>query len=472
MEAKQFFKGLSWLLVLNLLVKPAWIFVIDRQVQNSVGHRVYGAYFALFNLTYVLLFVADAGLTNMLTQRLAAGEKLHLKQLFRLKLLLLLLYATVCSAVAYATQVSQWQMLGYLILIQSFTSLFVFLRGLLTAAQLFKAGAFFSVLDKSLLFLLCIGPVYGLFRPMTMMLFLQLQTLSTFVAVCALSLYALKKDLFAVGNKTSIRKIAAWVSPFVIIVLLMSAHNRLDAFLLERLHPDGAKQAGIYASAYRLLDAANVLGYLAASFLVPFVSRHRQEKALVQKVVILTRHSLLFCAVGATAFVIVLAPWLQQVLYHTSSAYSDAVFRLCLAVLPACYLTHIYGSVLTATANLKHFIQIMLLAVAANFFLNLWLIPSYGAAGCCTAALVTQYGAALLSWIVGSKRAFISLSAGGFLFYFFALLFFLSVFYFGQKLPASVWIILSSIVLFAFVWMLTQRSRVKKSFYRFTNKYA
>src|SRR4051812_21602318 len=96
MGAKQFFKSLSGLLALNLLIKPAWIFLIDRQVQNIVGHNVYGTYFALYNLTYVLLFLADAGLSNMLTQRLSAKENLNVRQLLNVKLALLLLYVVVC----------------------------------------------------------------------------------------------------------------------------------------------------------------------------------------------------------------------------------------------------------------------------------------------------------------------------------------------------------------------------------------
>src|SRR5690242_3144341 len=107
MATKHFFRGLSWLLLLNLLVKPAWIFLIDRQVQNIVGHDAYGTYFALFNFTYVLLFIADAGLSNMITQRVAAEEKISTRQLFRLKLILLLLYVLVCVCIALLTGVSQ-----------------------------------------------------------------------------------------------------------------------------------------------------------------------------------------------------------------------------------------------------------------------------------------------------------------------------------------------------------------------------
>ena len=57
MKSIQFFKGLSWLIILNLLVKPVWLFFIDRQVQLAVGYEEYGKYFAILNLSYVLFFL-------------------------------------------------------------------------------------------------------------------------------------------------------------------------------------------------------------------------------------------------------------------------------------------------------------------------------------------------------------------------------------------------------------------------------
>ena len=462
MKLQLFFKGLFSLLVLNLLIKPAWIFLIDRQVQNIVGHEAYGTYFALYNLTYVLLFVADAGLSSMLAQRLAAEERLPVRQLLRLKLLLLLLYAAVCTTIGLIAGVEQWTTLGYLILTQSLTSVFIFLRSLLTAKQYFKADAVFSVLDRTLLLALCTGPVYGLFRPITIQLFLQLQTLSMSAAVCSLFLFLAKRNAFTAGKTIAVKKLVGWIAPFVLILLFMSAHNRLDAFLLERLHPDGAAQAGIYATAYRLLDASNMIGYLTASFLVPFLSRHRSDKALVQQVLLFTRHGLLLFAAGAVAFVVVFAPWLQAILYHATDAYSSTVMRLCLAALPAYYLTHIYGSALTATAQFRPFVQLLFSALLANVLLNLWLIPQYGALGCCIAALVSQYACGIALWLAASRKLAVSVSVSSAAGYVAVAAVLVALFSFGQKLTGNVWIILSSIALLAFVCLATQRNLIKK----------
>lgn len=464
MGAKPFFKSLSWLLVLNLLVKPAWIFLIDRRVQNIVGHEAYGTYFSLYSLTYILIFVADAGLSSMIPQRLATKSGLSVWPLFRLKLLLVVLYALACVLAAALAGIRRWDLLGYLILIQVLTSLFLFLRSFLTAKQFFQTDAVFSVLDKTLLLLFCIGPVYGFFRPMTLVFFLQLQTLSSSLAVLGLLCFWLRKNLFAGHSAGERKSLAVLTAPFVVIVLLMSAHNRLDAFLLERLHPAGAGEAGLYAAAYRLLDAGNMLGYLTASFLVPFLVRHQTDKLLQQQVLLLCRHLLLFLSTAAAAFVFLFAPWLQQILYHSEEAYGNHLLRLCVLTLPAYYLIHIYGSALTATANFRLLIRIVFFATAVNAALNVLLIPTYGAAGCCVAALVSQYGCGLLLWLLASRRLSLSPAGQSMLLSAGLAPCFLLLFLLGQRLTGNVWIILSSIAPLATILLLILRGPIKKLF--------
>ena len=46
-----------------MLVKPAWVFLIDRTVQNRVGHAAYGTYQALFNLGVIFQIILDLKLS-------------------------------------------------------------------------------------------------------------------------------------------------------------------------------------------------------------------------------------------------------------------------------------------------------------------------------------------------------------------------------------------------------------------------
>jgi O-antigen/teichoic acid export membrane protein len=193
----------------------------------------------------------------------------------------------------------------------------------------------------------------------------------------------------------------------------MAAHNRLDAFLLERLHAAGAYEAGVYAAGYRLLDAANMMGYLVASFLVPFLARHRTEPLLVQETVSETGYGLLLYGLFASLFVVCFAVPVQQVLYPAGGEYTALVIQWCLAVLPAYLLLHVYGSVLTALGQLNAFLRILTGAVVVNTLLNVILIPAWGAVGCCLAALVSQYGCAGVVYVVASRKNKIAVDVKG-----------------------------------------------------------
>ena len=68
---RKFVTNLALVLFLNLLVKPFWIFGIDRTVQNVVGSEGYGFYFSLFSLSLLLNIFLDFGITNFNNRSIA-----------------------------------------------------------------------------------------------------------------------------------------------------------------------------------------------------------------------------------------------------------------------------------------------------------------------------------------------------------------------------------------------------------------
>src|SRR6185503_376425 len=90
-EPSRFYSSLRLLIILNVVIKPLWIFGIDRQVQNTVGTEVYGNYFSILNLSIVFSFLLDWGLTIFFNRQLSsqktnfidkAGSFLFIKLLF------------------------------------------------------------------------------------------------------------------------------------------------------------------------------------------------------------------------------------------------------------------------------------------------------------------------------------------------------------------------------------------------------
>ena len=449
MSHSKFYSSLLLLIILNALIKPFWIFGIDRQVQNITGAAEYGTFFSLLNLSIVFGFLLDWGLTNFINRELAARKTELQEQLgsfFLLKLLFALLYAAVVMAVALLAGVKRWDILAGVIVIQFLTFLFLFLRNIITANQWFRTDAWLSVLDKALMILFagCFIFLPMVFGSIDIDRFLFAQVISTTIAIIivVVILYA-KKIVFKKPQLNFFtRGVLYSVLPFALTVFLMSVHVRADGFLLERIHPHGAHEAGIYAAAYRLLDASNMVGFLIASFFMPFIARLWSEHQPLGKTILQTRHLQLMFAVTIAAIAIMLAPWLQKILYHRSDVYSIKVLRWCLPVLIGYSFVQVYGTVMTATGNITAFCYLNLVAVVINIVLNLFLIPSYGAFGCCIAALCSQAFLAVATMVFVNYKLKIPPDARSLSLYLLNGLLVCSVLYFLSKTSFNLWLTL------------------------------
>lgn len=395
--SSRFYSSLGLLILLNAVIKPLWIFGIDRQVQNLAGTEAYGHYFAVFGLAYVLGFLLDWGLTTFLNRMLSAGEEKGRETIaacIKLKIVFAFIYLAVVSVIAYAAGLRDWTIILSLAGIQILGSFFVFFRALITAAQWFGTDAWLSVLDKTLMIIFCgsflvFPAVTGVINIHT---YLYLQLAATLLALIAVKLILWKRKILPVSFKNSriSKEDFRSMLPFGLIVLLMSMHNRLDGFLLERLHVNGAHEAGLYAGSYRLLDAFNMVGFLIASFLLPYIARLKSESKSYDAVVLNARHLLVVISLWVTALALFISPAIIHLLYQKQGEDAIPVMQYCLPALLGYSLTQVYGTVLTATGRIREFCVIVLISVIVNVLLNLWLIPSYGAKGTAIAALVSQ----------------------------------------------------------------------------------
>ncbi|MBC7875189.1 MAG: polysaccharide biosynthesis C-terminal domain-containing protein [Ferruginibacter sp.] len=448
-ESSRFYSSLGLLIILNVIIKPLWIFGIDRQVQNVVGTATYGIYFSLLNFSIVFSFLLDWGLTAFFNRQLAANPGSftdRISQFLFIKLLFALLYAGIVCGVAYLSGIRHWDILGYVIIIQVLTSLFVFLRSIVTAHQWFNTDALLSVLDKALMILICGCLIYfpsfagsGL----TIEIFLLVQTGCTAFAVAVVLIVILRKGItFSFKTFTGNQQLFKSALPFAIVVLLMSVHYRLDGFLLERIHSNGAYEAGLYAGAYRLLDAANMMGYLLASFMLPFLTRQWSKGKMIDQVVLGIRHLLLVASLAVIITVVFLAPWIQEILYHNTDKAAISILQWCLPAIAGYSLIHIYGTVLTATGHIVQFGRITFLAVVLNIILNLLLIPGWGAKGCCFAALVSQVFYGVTTMLYARKKPGINIHPRSLFMYIFIGVILCLFYYLSMGVINNKWVLL------------------------------
>ncbi len=407
-ETSRFYSSLGLLILLNAIVKPIWVFGIDRQVQNEVGAADYGSYFSILNLSIVLGFLLDLGLTNYYNRQLAAMDKNFISSAgsyIFLKLLLALIFGAIITVIALLSGMQRWDIVLLVILVQVLTSLFVFFRAIITSQQWFQTDAWFSVLDKFLMIIVCGIFLYipSLFGYMNMDRFLLSQIGCTALAMLTAVVILLRRNFhFSFKKLLPASHVLKASLPFACVILLMSFHSRIDGFLLERIK--GPEEAGKYAGAFRLLDASNMVGYLVASFLLPYIARNRGEKKNIENVVLNVRHLLIMFSITLSTMVIFLAPWIQRVLYHHTDPDSIEVLQWCLPEFIGYSMIQVYGCVMTATGHIVAFNYIIMASIVINLGINIFLIPSWGAKGCCLAALASQSFCGIATmWYVKQK---------------------------------------------------------------------
>lgn len=412
---KKFVTNLAFLIVINLLVKPFWILAVDRGVQNHVGAEDYGLYFALFNFSFLFHIVLDFGVNNFNNIRIAKEPELlekHVSNILVMKGLLALVYAAITFAIGWWLSFSSFQMylLQFMVLNQILLSVVLFLRSNLAGLHYFRTDAVLSVMDRLLLIIIVGSMLWGLVPQeyLTIEIFVYAHTAAlTMAALTALALVMgkMQRLSFAI-DKNFLLSILKRTYPFALLGVLMSIYNRLDSVMIERLLGDkGASEAGIYAAAYRLLDAVNMFGFLFATLLLPIFARMLREKEHIQEL-LQTSYRLIFVLAATVAGVcLIFRNEIMQLLYHEATQYWGTIFGLLIVSFIFIASIYIFGTLLTAAERMKHLNIIALFGVILNIVLNYVLINQYQALGATIATFITQ-GLVMILHLIAAYRIF------------------------------------------------------------------
>jgi len=188
--------------------------------------------------------------------------------------------------------------------------------------------------------------------------------------------------------------------PYALLILLMSFYNRIDSVMLERLLTNGKEQAGIYAHAFRLLDAASMFGVLFAGLLLPIFARMIKQKEEIGSMV---QFSFLLLFVPALVLSISSGFYdleIMTLLKYSHPELSASIFRLLMVSFLGIATTYIFGTLLTANGSIRQLNWMALVGMGINVGLNLILIPEMQAYGSAWASLATQLFTALAQTIL------------------------------------------------------------------------
>lgn len=410
---REFLINIIFLVIINLMIKPFYIFGIDRTVQNVVEEGDYGMYFTFFSFTYLFQIINDFGIQNFNNRNISQSRQL-IDKYFPNILVLKSLMAVVFMAVIYlVARILNWDTSwNQLLLLVAFnwvlTSFLFYLRSNISGLGMYRVDSMLSVLDKLLMILICGTLLWSPAFKGTFQIewFALAQTFSLGISAFVAFYIAYRKlERFKWRFKPVFWLLIFKQSyPYALIIFLMTAYTRLDGVMIERMLPNGRFEADIYAGAYRLLDAANMFGYLFAGLLLPMFSRLLKEKKSVLK---LTRIS--FSLIWAGAITLAVSVWffkveIMDLLYDNVTEDSGPILGYLIISFVAIAGGYIFGTLLTANGNLKGMNTIFVFGLILNFGLNLYLIPKQQALGAAIATCATQLFVFILQLILAIQK--------------------------------------------------------------------
>ncbi|HFC00453.1 MAG TPA: polysaccharide biosynthesis protein [Phaeodactylibacter sp.] len=410
---KEFSINIIFLISINLLIKPFFIFGIDRSVQNIVGIETYGIYFTLLSLTYLFGIINDFGIQNFNNRAISQNHNLlqqYFPNILAIKILLGGLYLGVVFLMAWIWKydIEVWHILLMLSINMILAQYIYYLRSNISGLGMYRTDSMISAMDKLLMILICGAllwlPVFsGKFQ---IEWFVYAQTVS-FLLTALLSFFVVKNKMPNASFSIDFRLIFSLLkksAPYALVIFLMSIYTRIDAVMIERLVTNGRAESGIYGAAYRLLDASNMIGFLFAGLLLPMFAKMIKDKISVLPLV---RMSALMIWSGAITLSVITYFFQKEIvhlLYVEATPYWGEVLGVLMISFVAVSGTYIFGTLLTANGSLKKMNFVLVIAVILNIIFNYILIPKYGALGAAWTTVGTQFFAMFAQLFLAKKE--------------------------------------------------------------------
>ena len=397
---REFLINILLLIGINLLIKPVYIFGIDRGVQNAVGKEEFGLYFTIFNFTYLLQIINDFGIHTFNNKHIAQNRdllKTYFPNVLMLKTMLALLYlfSVLLLAIPFGYLKSAYlPLLLWLSFIHLLNSLMLYLRSNISALGWYRTDSFLSSLHR-LLMIGVLAPFLWVaaWREQFELIWFIYAQVATLILTAIITLWILRKKVQWQSwsfDFSFLKRIAKESYPYALAIFLMTVYTRIDSVMIERMLPDGKEQAGIYAGAYRLLDAANMIGFLFAGLLLPMFARLRKEGGEWKELLIFSLRIILSIAIALSIPVFFWKEEIMILLYLQGDAYWGQVLGwLMLSFIAGCII-YVYSALLTAADRLMKMNVFFVIGIFLNILLNYVLIPYDKAAGAALATLLTQ----------------------------------------------------------------------------------
>lgn len=397
---KEFIINVLLLVLANALIKPIYLFGIDRNIQLIVGTEEYGNYVNIVNFTFIMQFISDFGLQNYMSRYVSQdteNARITYSKILGFKVFLSLLYFLVTLGLAWIWYGEDFNIrfVAHVSLNQILVSSIFFIRANISGLGLYKTDSIISVLDR--LYLILLGGLF-IFSPslrsfVNINFFVWIQTFS--LLLCLLSgLFILIKHQFKFNisklSKDDLIKLFYASIPFALIYLTSAVFYKSDNIWLVKLLPDGKQQSGIFAASLRLYEAMSMISLAFGSLLLAMFSRSFLDKKVLHNL-LKTSLAILFIISLVLSFSgYFYGNEINNLLYHNEDPYWVRILSIMMICFIPGSINYILSSYLQATHREKLMLKIYVFAALLSVILNLFFVPSLKAEGSALVFLVVQ----------------------------------------------------------------------------------
>jgi O-antigen/teichoic acid export membrane protein len=391
------FRNISLAVVLNLLIKTAWI-LANNVVQDRVGHTDFGLYLALYAFGFLFLAASDMGINQYTTVTLAAQPTLLRKlfpSLLSLKLFFSALYPVMMVGAGWLLGY-RGQELYFLLLLSAVhgaLQINAFFRANFQAFQQFRIDAFASVLDRAVM--LGIVVVLLLTRiSVEAYIYAYLASAVVTMVLLYLALSRVHGRMRPGGTWSEYRELLRASLPFAIITVLYSVNDKIDQVMLERIigGDAGKHETGLYGGAYRWVDTVMMYLWTVLPIFFAKFAHHRDDVPTLRKLLVFGQPIAALPMIFAGVFVLFYGDKLLF-LFDRSTPAELATMTLSMKILFIAVLVNglfaIYSTLLTSTGHERFVGRMIAVSIVMNVTLNAFLIPQHGAIACAWATVAS-----------------------------------------------------------------------------------
>jgi len=397
---RAFLTNIILLAAANLLIKPFYLFGIERKVQFLLGNEAYGYYYNLFNFTLILQFIGDFGLQNY-TLRLLSQHRSQTANLVGamngLKIALTLIYFLLTLLMAWIWYGSTLDagFIFHLAFNQVLISLIFFLRAQIAGLGFYKTDSLLSVSDRLILIfsLGCLIYLPGLTDLLTVATFVWVQTFSLGLVTLFCILFIAGKGIKFFPLKVDFN---AWINafrfcvPFALIYFTNALFSKADSIWLQRLLPDGQSEAGIYAYCYRFYDALCIISLSFGGLLLPMFARLHQDDQRRQLLLKASMNMLWIISVILGLGCFFFSGEIQKYVTKDMTEHSQRIIGwLALSFIPGS-INYIFGAFFQATHRERLLYRIYAGVAVLSIILNYIFIPHWKGEGSALVCMISQ----------------------------------------------------------------------------------